>query len=1191
MLKICCEELAALAFLSYGARRIAFSSKVFQPTCRASLRLRTLLTLIAFSCMLFVSAAAGQTAHFTYVKSVVPTSTLTGPDGVAVDRQGNIYIADSDNHRVLKETRVQDGSYTESTIGSGLTLPQATAVDGNGNVYIAQITAISSQTMGQVLKETLSNGSYTQTVITSGVFNPTGIAVDANGNVYFAEDDHSLVLKETPSNGSYTESTVASCCSLTPVGVAVDSSGNVYITDTFNNRVLEESPSAGGYVQTVIASSGITNPVGIALDGSNAVYISGSRVLFKETPSSGTFTQSVIGPIPQGSGLAVDGSGSIYVTDSFQNQLVRFMPTSGIFGEVNVGATSLPLTFIFTFDTGGSIGKPAVVTQGVADLDFADAGTGTCDTNGTSYVYSAGDTCTVDVTFTPKEPGARYGAALLKDAAGSVIATGYAQGIGVGPQVNFSPGTQNTLPLGTLDSPAGITVDAQGNLYIVQAVSQNSPENMVIKETRSGSSYTKSIIASGLGLPTGVAVDGAGNLYIADEDDFEVWKATPSLTGYTQSVAFPNLGNVTGVAVDGSGDIYIISDVEGVLKETPNGSGGYLQSTIAGTGPYAIAVDGSGNVYTADFVDDQVSKYTLSSGTYTQSLVASGLGNPTGIAVDGMGSIYVSNEAPNGQIIKETPSDGGYTKSMVASGLYLPTGIAVDGAGNLYISSHANGSPGDGVVEAVDLADPPSLNFAATAFGLTSSDSPLVVTVRNAGNSPLNIPALSSGSNPNVSANFVMDSNGSGACPVIDSEASSPGSLGAAASCALSISFAPMETGTLSGSVVLTDNNLNAGAPGYAAQTILLSGTGVQATPVIDWSPPSTISYGTDLSTVLTATAQSGSTEIPGSFTYTATATGSAAVAVTGATILPVGNYGLEATFTPTNSSDSKSGTASASLVVSQATPTLSLTSSGGSVFLSNPVTFTAAVTANSGSPSGSVSFYDGSTLLKQVDLASGSASYSTSNLSVGTHSITAVYSGDANFLSGTSSAVTTDVQDFSIAFTGSGTVTTAAGGQATFPLTINPVGGTTMPASIALVVSGLPAGTTASFSPDSISAGSGITNVTLKVSTSSTTSANRPQGLFRKGRVTLVFAVMLLPFWGGIRRASRRLNRFGTLLLLVAILSLAGLTGCGGGGNTGGGDGNGGGTSNPPSHTYSLTVTGSSGALSHSTTVTLTIG
>src|SRR6185312_6665744 len=366
---------------------------------------------------------------------------------------------------------------------------------------------------------------------------------------------------------------------------------------------------------------------------------------------------------------------------------------------------------------------------------------------------------------------------------------------------------------------------------------------------------------------------------------------------YTQSVAFPNLGNVTGVAVDGSGDIYIISDVEGVLKETPNGSGGYLQSTIAGTGPYAIAVDGSGNVYTADFVDDQVSKYTLSSGTYTQSLVASGLGNPTGIAVDGMGSIYVSNEAPNGQIIKETPSDGGYTKSMVASGLYLPTGIAVDGAGNLYISSHANGSPGDGVVEAVDLADPPSLNFAATAFGLTSSDSPLVVTVRNAGNSPLNIPALSSGSNPNVSANFVMDSSGSGTCPVIDSEASSPGSLGAAASCALSISFAPKETGTLSGSVVLTDNNLNAGAPGYAAQTILLSGTGVQATPVIDWSPPSTISYGTDLSTVLTATAQSGSTEIPGSFTYTATATGSAAVAVTGATILPVGNYGLEATF------------------------------------------------------------------------------------------------------------------------------------------------------------------------------------------------------------------------------------------------------------------------------------------------------
>ena len=1087
-----------MACVSFSSRPNAFPSKFFQPSCRVGLIFRAILALAAVSCMLFVSAAAGQTAHFTSVESVVPTSTLNGPNGVAIDGNGNIYIADTNNNRILKETRTQNG-YEESTIGSGWILPEGIAVDANGNIYVTNRTGTESNgtVIGAVVKETLSNGSYTPTVLASGDIYPLGIAVDSAGNVYFVNEYANEVVKETPSGGGYTESAITCCGIGGMVGVAVDGSGNVYITAVSSNEVVKETLSGGSYTGNVIAY--VNRPVGIAVDMAGDVYISeaNSNMLLKETPSGGGYTQSTYSSIPDASELAVDENGSIYIPDYNGDRVLKEMLSGANFGTVDVRTLSSPMTMVFTFGTDGSIGKPAVVTQGAAGLDFADAGTGTCNTNGTSYVYSAGDTCTVDVTFTPKLPGARYGAALLKDAAGNVIATGYAQGIGVGPQVNFPPGTQSTLPLGTLEGPAGITVDAQGNLYIVQAVSQNSPENVVIKETRSGSSYTKSIVASGLGLPASVAVDGSGSVYIADEDNFEVWKATPSLTGYTQSVAFSNLGNVTGIAVDGSSDIYIVSDVEGVLKETPNGSGGYVQSTIAGTGPYGVAVDNSGDVYTADFVQGRILKYTLSNGSYAQSVVATGLGNPTGIAVDGLGNIYIANELQAGQIIKETLSNGAYTKSIVSSGLNLPTGIAVDGTGNLYISSHVNGSSVGGLVEAVDLVDPPSLSFAATAFGLTSSGSPLVVTVRNAGNAPLNFPALSSGSNPNVSTNFVIDSNGSGACPVIDPEASTPGSVSAAASCALSISFAPMETGALSGSVVLTDNNLNATAPGYATQTILLSGIGTQAIPAI------------------------------------------------------------------------------------------SLTSSDGFLFLSNAVTFTATVTANGGPPSGTASFYDGSTLLEQVNLASGSASYTTSSLAVGTHSITAVYSGDTNFLSETSSAVNTDVQDFSIASSGSGTVTTAAGGQATFPLTITPVGGATMPAPIALTVSGLPAGATASFSPDSISAGSGTTDVTLKVSTSSQTSATKPQDLFRKGRVTLVFAVMLLPFWESIRRASRRLNRAGPFMLifLAVALSLAGLAGCG----SKGGSGNG--TSTPPSHTYTLTVTGSSGSLSHSTTITLTVG
>ena len=84
----------------------------------------------------------------------------------------------------------------------------------------------------------------------------------------------------------------------------------------------------------------------------------------------------------------------------------------------------------FTFLTGGVIGAPVVVTQGSTGLDFADAMTGTCNTNGTSHVYNGDDTCTVNVIFTPQQPGVRYGAVLLEDGSGNVLATAYIYGIG-----------------------------------------------------------------------------------------------------------------------------------------------------------------------------------------------------------------------------------------------------------------------------------------------------------------------------------------------------------------------------------------------------------------------------------------------------------------------------------------------------------------------------------------------------------------------------------------------------------------------------------------------------------------------------------------------------------------------------------------------------------------------------------------
>jgi len=94
-----------------------------------------------------------------------------------VDPAGNVYVANSGLGQVLKETLNADGSYSESTIGSGLFFPASLALDSAGNLYVADTDN------NRVVKETLSNGTYTQSTIASGLSVPYGIAVDSSGNV------------------------------------------------------------------------------------------------------------------------------------------------------------------------------------------------------------------------------------------------------------------------------------------------------------------------------------------------------------------------------------------------------------------------------------------------------------------------------------------------------------------------------------------------------------------------------------------------------------------------------------------------------------------------------------------------------------------------------------------------------------------------------------------------------------------------------------------------------------------------------------------------------------------------------------------------------------------------------------------------------------------------------------------------
>jgi hypothetical protein len=221
------------------------------------------------------------------------------------------------------------------------------------------------------------------------------------------------------------------------------------------------------------------------------------------------------------------------------------------------------------------------------------------------------------------------------------------------------------------------------------------------------------------------------------------------------------------------------------------------------------------------------------------------------------------------------------------------------------------------------------------------------------------------------------------------------------------------------------------------------------------------------------------------------------------------------------------------------------------------------------------VTFKDGSNTLGTGTLdATGKTTYTTATLSVGSHSITAAYGGDAGNLTSTSPALTITVNaapaaDFTLSLAPvSGTVTgnTASGAIA---VTVTPVNG--FHAATTFACSGLPANSTCTFNPTTVTP-----NGTAATTTTLTITGNVKAALALAGSF---FAFLMIPI-GGWR--SRRPRRFLFVLIPMLLLLVAvGVSGCG--------KGTGGGTTIPKG-TYSVTVIATSGTLNHSATYSLTV-
>ncbi len=263
---------------------------------------------------------------------------------------------------------------------------------------------------------------------------------------------------------------------------------------------------------------------------------------------------------------------------------------------------------------------------------------------------------------------------------------------------------------------------------------------------------------------------------------------------------------------------------------------------------------------------------------------------------------------------------------------------------------------------------------------------------------------------------------------------------------------------------------------------------------------------------------------------------------------------------------------------------TTTLTLSSYDILVSNPVTLTATVTGSSAPTSGTITFYDGTTSIGTGTLnASGVATLTLSNFTVGTHSLTASYPGSTGFAASTSSAKSLLVQDFNFTIAGGGSVISATvlpGNTATYSFTVAPTNGTTFPAQVNFILTGLPPGATYTVAPPFLAAGSSSQTVTVTVQTATATSSARHAKLEQKRSIWAPALAMLLPM-AGIVLLRRRVKRWAPVLVLLAIALTMGAVSCGGSGN---------GFYAQAPVTYAMPFTASSGPLLHGITLDLTI-
>ena len=656
-----------------------------------------------------ITTIVGTDFQFPNTPIAALNAPLSNPTGITVDKTGNVFFADLSNDRIFEVTsngalKVVAGNGIFGFSGDGgpaasaalqlITTASDTpglAVDSAGNLYIAdsgnnRIRKVSNG----VITTVAGNGNQGFSgdggpATSASLFAPTGVAVDAAGNLYIADYGNNRI--RSVSNGVIT--TIAGDGSRGyagaggpatmeglngPDGLAVDLAGNLYIADTGDYRILKVSNgmmtpfagngSPGGSGDGVPAASAeFGSPVAVAVDSAGDVYIADEFIGQIRKVSNGVLSTvagngmggfsgdggpATSASIGYATGVAVDPTGNVYLSDT-TNERVRKVSNGLI--------TTIAGNGNYSFSGDGSAATSASVhnPDGIA-----------VDSAGNLYIADTGNR-------------------RIRKLSHGVITTVAGNGA-IGCSGDGGPAASaQTYPL-------ALTVDSADNLYIAELSCREIrrlSNGVITRIAGGGTSPGNDGIGDGgpatsasLGIPGGVAVDSAGNLYIADPSNARVRKvsngvittiAGNGMAGFSgdggpATSASLNLGNGGGVAVDSAGNLYIADSDNNRIRKVSNG----VITSVAGNGNAPFSGDG-------------------------QPATSASLGNPTGVAVDAAGNLYITDvfnsrirKVSNG-VITTVAGNGGYGFSgdggPAVSALLAPTAVAVDLAGNVYAAS------------------------------------------------------------------------------------------------------------------------------------------------------------------------------------------------------------------------------------------------------------------------------------------------------------------------------------------------------------------------------------------------------------------------------------------------------------------------------------------------------------------------